>query len=150
MCNFKKKCSSGSGEYGARSVHAILTQVDDAAKKGCMRHRLGLWEKSDDGGNMLKLGRAGYVLYLRFMKAFHQKGFEMPVSGVCNPDTKTRRQEMAVDIDGVMCGAGIIRPRLDWQVDEFWANVKEREDTALQRKKRKEIVMEKLSKIRKV
>ena len=111
-------------EHGSYTPY--LHRATMRAKKGMMRHRLGLWEKATDGQEMLKMGRAGYVLYLRFLKAFHQQGFEMAVDGVCNPETKTKRQTETVSIDGVFCGVSVIRPRQDWQVDEFWEMVRDR------------------------
>ena len=63
-----------------------------------------------NGEQVLKIKTEGFLLYLRFLKVYHQKGFVMSTDGVCNPVTLIKAVSEVV-IGGVRCGVGIIRER---------------------------------------
>ena len=82
------------------------------AKRGKMAYRNNLWVKDAkaDCCEVLRLGNEGFVLYLRFLKAYHHKGFDMSTDGVCNPVMLIKGVPMMV-IAVVKCGLEIIRDR---------------------------------------
>ena len=82
------------------------------AKRGKMTYRSNLWVKDAKDAEVLRLGSDGFVLYLRYLKAYHHKGFEMSTDGVCNPVTLIKAVPMLV-IAGVKCGLEVIRERSD-------------------------------------
>ena len=108
-------------------VHGVYTpylhRANMRAKKGKMRLRNCLWAKDKDT-NLLVLKKEGYVLYVRYLKRFHQVGFTMPVDGACNPVTITQYPEQS-EIDGVVFGSDIARERPVRCMIEFKLRVSE-------------------------
>ena len=95
------------------------------SKKGAMCLRNSLWEKQETSSKELRLSKAGYLLYLRFVKCFHEKGYDNAIGGACNPSTITRLYKECLTIDNVICGHDITRPRVYWQIEVFWTRIKE-------------------------
>ena len=107
------RCNKQNGVYTP-----YLHRSTMRAKKGRMCYRYGLWERDDGIGPNLKLNRDGYILYLRYMKKFHELGFEMDVNGVCNPVTLVKSIDQVI-ISDVECGTMVQRTRPERVLTDF-------------------------------
>lgn len=79
------------------------------AKKGALRLRANLWSLSDDSKGF-HLNNEGCILYMRFMKSYHEKGFAMSTDGICNPVTFVKNPDKIL-VDGFLCGTTCKRVR---------------------------------------